>query len=190
MYNSENNTDILATVYGVLFHPVETFRNADWEKPYKFPLCVILFAVLFLTILGNDTWGIGFFSMYMARAINISCYWLFFSFFIDIMARMFNIKDKYPKLLTLMAYSFIPWIFLAPLKLLKSFSEFTEVISMILLLGVWLWTIALQMLAISETYEIPRKNAIIILFLPFIGTILYFIWLADFCMKLAQLSGL
>ncbi len=189
-YNQEKNADVLSTVYGVLFHPVDTFRNANYEKPYKFPLCIILFAVLFLTILGNDTWGVGFFSVYMAKTINIACYWLFFSFFIDIMARMFNISDKYPKLLTLMAYSFIPWIFLAPLKLLKNFSEFTEVIATVLLLGVWFWTVALQMLAISETYGLPRKNAIIILFLPFIGTILYFIWLADFFMKLVQLSGL
>ena len=187
---SENHTDVLGTIYGVLFHPVETFRSANCEKPYKFPLCIILFAVLFLTILGNDSLGIGFFSMYMARVINIACYWLFFSFFIDLMARMFNINNKYSKLLTLMAYSFIPWIFLAPMKLLKGFSEITEVFSMVLLLGIWLWTIALQMLAISETYEIPRKNAIIILFIPFIGTILYFIWVADFFMKLVQLSGL
>lgn len=185
-----NNSSVFETVYGVLFHPVQTLRNTYTEKPYKFPLCIILFAALFLTILGDDALGVGFFSMYTARVVNIACYWVFFSFFIDLMARMFNINGKYSKLLTLMAFSFIPWMFLAPLKLLKNFSELTSVVAMVLLLGVWMWTIALQMLAISETYDIPRKNAIIILFIPFIGTILYFIWVADFFMKLIQLSGL
>ncbi|MCR4881917.1 MAG: YIP1 family protein [bacterium] len=189
MQQIENNSNI-EILYGILFHPVETYRNVCAEKPYKFPLAIILFAALFLIILSNNALEMGFFSMYSAMAFNIACYWLFFSFFIDLMARMFNIKGKYPKLLTLMAFSFIPWMFLAPLKLLKNFSELTSVIAIILLLGVWMWTIALQMLAISETYEIPRKNAIIILLIPFIGTILYFIWVADFFMKLFQLSGL
>ena len=128
--------------------------------------------------------------MYFAKATSIAFYWIFFSFFVDIMARMFNINGKYSKILTLMAYSFMPWIFLAPLKLLKNFFFISDIIATVMVLGIWMWTIALQMLAISETYEIPRKNAIIILFIPFIGTILYFIWVADFFMKLFQLSGL
>lgn len=183
-------SNIFETIYGILFHPVETFKNAYTEKPYKFPLCIVLFSALFLTILGEDDLGIGFFSVYSAKIAGIAFYWIFFSFFVDLLARMFNIAGKYSKLLTLMSYSFMPWIFLAPLKLLKNFSAPTEVLSMILLLGVWFWTIALQMLAISETYSIPRKNAIIILFIPFIGTILYFMWVADFFIKLFQFSSL
>ena len=182
--------NIFETVYGILFHPVETFRNVFSDKPYKFPLGVVLFSALFLTMLGNDAFGVGFLGVFFSKAVGLIVYWLFYAFFIDLMARMFNIKGRYSKLLTLMSFSFIPWMFLAPLKLLKGFSEWTSVIAVLLLLGVWLWTIALQMLAVSETYEIPRKNAIIILLIPYLGTILYFIWVFDFFIKLSQVAGL
>lgn len=182
--------NILDIVYGVLFHPVETFRQADYQKPYKLPLILVLFAALFMTILNNDSFGLAFFAKFFLTSFNIICYWLFFSFFVDLMARMFDFNDKYPKLLTLISFSFMPWMFLAPLRFIKNISEYIDAIAVLALLGVWLWTVALQIVAISETYEIPRKNAIIILLIPFIGMILYFVWVVDFFQKLFQIAGL
>ena len=180
--------NILELFYNILFHPSETFKNAETSKPYKLPLFIVLFAAIFLTILSGNKNENNLIFLYILQSINLIIYWLFFSFFVDLAARMFGIENKFNKLLTLISFSFIPWIFLAPLKLLKN-SVFSDVAT-ILILFVWFWTIALQMLGISETYNIPRKNAIIILLLPFLGTILYFTWLTDFFVKLFQISWL
>ena len=176
--------------YNILFHPVKTFREFPCEKPYKLPLLLVFLSSIFLLLLSEDSFGFMTLLSFMFKAINLVIYWLFFAFFVDLMARMFNIQGNYAKLLTLTAFSFVPWIFLAPLKLLKNAGYHSSDVAVTLILCVWIWTIALQVLAISETYNIPRKNAIMIILIPFLGCILYFIWAVDFFVKLFQISGM
>jgi hypothetical protein len=90
--------------------------------------------------------------------------------------------------LSLTALAFVPWIFLAPLKLLKS-TNFSS-LAVVLILGIWIWSVVLQILAISESYGITRKKAIIVMFIPFIASILYWIWTVDFFVKIFQISQL
>lgn len=184
------NNSIAEIFYGILFTPSETFKNFSYEKPYKLPVLLVMLAAVFLLLLGNDNFTLMTIFVWIAKTIGLITYWLFFAFFVDLMARMFNLSGNFAKLLTLTSLAFVPWIFLAPLKLLKNAHPALSEIAIVLLLGVWLWTVILQILAISETYDIPRKNAIIILLLPFFGWILYSIWMVDFFVKLFQFSSL
>ena len=180
------------TFYGILFHPVETFRNFDCAKSYKMPLAVVLLMSLFLFIIKNSIFIFSFGTLfeYIFNAIGLIIMWLFFAFFVDMLAKIFNIESGYNRLLTLTAFGLVPWIFLAPVKLLKGLGQTTSDIASILLVGIWIWTIVLQILAVSETYKIPRENAIILMFIPFTGFILYICWTWDFFAKLIQFSNL
>lgn len=182
--------NIFEKFYEILFSPSEAFKYFPCEKPYKAPLLIVVLAACFLLLLSEHNFGLMTIAVLIFKIIGLVVYWLFFAFFVDLMARMFNSTGNYAKLLTLTAFSFIPWIFLAPLKLLKGLNAFTSEVAIFLIIGVWGWTIALQMLAVSETYNIPRKNAIIILLLPFVGCTLYFIWMVDFFVKLFQIYNL
>ena len=184
------NTSISEIFYGILFAPSETFKNFSYEKPYKLPVLLVMLASMFLLLLGNENFTLMTIFVWVGKTVGLATYWIFFAFFVDLMARMFNLDGNFSKLLTLTSLTFVPWIFIAPLKLLKNSHPALGEISIILLLGVWFWTVALQILAVSETYNIPRKNAIIILLLPFLGWILYFIWMIDFFVKLFQFSSL
>ncbi len=176
--------------YNILFHPVIAFREFSYDKPYKLPLLLVFLISIFLLLLNEDSFSFATLLVFFFQSFNLIVYWLFFAFFVDLIAKMFNLAGNYSKLLTLTSLAFIPWIFLAPLKLLKNASFYTSDLAVTLLLGVWIWTISLQVLAISETYNIPRKNAIIILLIPFLGCILYFVWAVDFFIKLLQFSTL
>ncbi len=180
------------TFFNILFRPVETFQNFSTEKPYKLPFAIVVIASCFLSVLFSREGQFNplvIFS-YVFDSIGLVIYWLYFAFFVDLMAKTFTLQSNYAKLLTLTSLSYIPWIFLAPLKLLKNVCSLTAEIAIILIFGVWIWTITLQILAISETYSIPRKNAILILLLPFLGCILYLTWVIDFFVKLAQFANL
>ena len=182
--------NIAEIFYDILFHPVQTFRKIPFDKPYKYPLLLVFLSSIFLLLLSEDSFEFATMLSFVFKAVTLIIYWLFFAFFVDLMARMFNLEGHYSRLLTLTAFSFVPWIFLAPLKLLKNAGDYSSDIAVTLILCVWIWTIALQVLAISETYNIPRKNAIIIILIPFLGCILYFMWTIDFFVKLFQISGM
>ncbi len=184
--------NLTESFFNILFNPVETFKNFESEKPYKLPLIIVITASFFLSLLFLSQTELSTLSIFsfIYKGFWLVIYWLFFCFFIDLMARIFMRQGYFAKLLTLTSLSFVPWIFLAPLKLLKNAGAFASTIALILIFGVWIWTFALQILAISETYSIHRKNAIIIFLIPFLGSILYLIWLVDFFNKLAQFSTL
>lgn len=180
--------NILNIFYGILFNPVETMKSFSYEKWYKMPAFLMLLASLFLLILTNTNYDLGTLFLFFSKTTNLLIYWIFFAFFVDLLAKIFQSQSHFEKLLSLTSLAYIPWIFLAPLKLLKS-TNFSS-LAVILILGVWLWTVILQILAISETYDISRKKAIIVMFIPFIASILYWVWSVDFFVKIFQISQL
>ena len=180
--------NILNIFYGILFNPVETMRSFSCEKSYKTPVFIMLLASLFLLILINTNYDFGTLFLFFSKTINLFLCWIFFVFFVDLMAKIFQNQSHFGKLLSLTSLAYIPWIFLAPLKLLKN-TNFSS-LAVILILCVWLWTVILQILAISETYGISRKKAIIVMFIPFVASILYLVWSVDFFVKIFQISQL
>lgn len=177
--------------YDLLFSPSKAFDNLEYDKPYKMPLLIVLLtsSVFFLTNIKVMFTPFELFGLAGAW-LSAVIYWLFFCLFVNSCAQMFNLKSNYSKLLTLSALSTVPWLFLAPLKLLKAFSPVSSEIAVFFILIVWIWTIVLQVLAISRTYDIPSKNAIGIIIIPFLGFIVYTVWIFDFFIKMAQISAL
>ncbi len=171
--------------YNILFNPSEAFKNISCEKAYKLPLLIIVISSFFMLNLSESTFNAETIFIFLTRTFNLIIYWLFFSFFINLIARTFNKENSFSKVLSLTAFAYVPWIFLGPLTLLKN-SVFSN-LGMFLILIVWAWTIILQIIAISEIYNIPRKNALIILIIPFLATILYIVWSTDFFIKLFQI---
>lgn len=182
--------NIIKIFYGTLIEPVNTFRNIGEIKNYKIPFFILCLISLFTLLLIQNVLPTDFISIYITNTVNLIIYWVFLTFFIDLIAKTFTQKSEYSRLLSLLSFSLIPLIFIAPLKLLKnSFGIFINIAD-ILLICVWIWTICLQVIAISEAYNIPRGNAIWVLFIPFIGTILYIIWTIDFFSKIFQFAAL
>lgn len=180
--------NVLNIFYGILFNPVETMKSFACEKPYKIPVVIIMLASLFLLILTNSTYDTGTIFIFISKTANLFIYWVFFAFFVDLMSKIFNNQSRFERLLVLSSLAYTPWVFLAPLKLLKNTNFST--LATLLILAIWLWTIVLQILAISEAYGISRKKAIIVMFIPFIASILYWIWTVDFFVKIFQISQL
>ena len=182
----------METFYGILFHPVETFRNFQCQNSYKLPLITVCIISLFLFLLKNPGLQFTFGTLLniVTNTFGLIFSWIFFAFFIDLIARIFQQESKYTRLLTLTAFALVPWIFIAPMKLLKNINEYTSTLGSILLIGIFIWTITLQILAVSETYQIPRKNAIMIIFVPFLGGLLNIFLITDFFSKLIQFSTL
>ncbi|MDD3594534.1 MAG: YIP1 family protein [Candidatus Gastranaerophilales bacterium] len=177
--------------YDILFAPSKVFESISYDKPYKMPLLVVLLtsSVVFLTnikVTFTPFELLGLTGSWLSAVI----YWLFFCLFVNLCAQMFNLKSNYSKLLTLSALATVPWLFLAPLKLLKAFSPLSSEIAVFFILIVWVWTVVLQVVAISRAYDIPSKNAIGIIIIPFLGFVVYTVWIFDFFLKIAQISTL
>jgi len=178
--------DFMQLIYGVLFCPTKTFRAFEEASGLKLPILVICIVSLFIYAWEKTYLGFNFFDLFLTMCTLLFS-WLLFAFFVDLLAKIFRCESFYKKLLSATAYSFLPWIFLAPINLLKNSCDIFQGLGEILLLVVWIWTIALQVIAISEIYKIKKTYSILIFLLPFLGFIIYIAWVVDFFRKITEI---
>lgn len=160
--------------YGIIFEPVNTFSNFDNKKDYKLLFLILILLSVFNLLSQN----------FISSFFSILFYSIFSAFFIDFLARIFMKNSNFFKLLILFITSFIPYIFIPPLFLLKNSYQIFENFAVLLMFALFFWTIILQIIAISKTYNIEYKNSFYLLFIPFLGMILYLLWIFDFGSKI------
>lgn len=180
----------LEIFYNIIFHPKETFRDFPEQKSNKLAFLIVFLISIFFFISTNINlhFQFGTFLNFLFSTIGIYAILLLWASFINFLAQIFNYENRFNKLILLMSFSLIPWIFLAPINLLNNINQYGTTIGSIFLLVIWVYSIYLQILAISETYQIPRKNAVLILFVPFIGSVLNILLLSDFFSKFIHLT--
>lgn len=185
-------TDFLDNFYGTLFSPRETFDRLK-ENPSSIQgLLIIVFisalgAIFKFEIFdGTKNMLLLSFSMFISVIGGIVS-WLFFAAFLDILASIFRQPGKFKIFLPLSAYALIPWLFLAPVILLKSGGILGAILGIILGLSIWLWVIVLIFTAVMKAYEFSFPRALSVLTIPFLGSIIAFHWIVGFFMTLVQI---
>ena len=176
--------NIFSGFFDIIFSPTVAFNELKDLKPHKLPILVIFIVALFLSATNNNFSG---FSSLISTFSFILIGLIVYSFYIDIMAKMFNLESQFEKMFTLSAFSLFPWIFLAPVKLLSCDITILAILSGILTFGIYIWVIALQVLAISRAYNTPSNCAIIAIFLPFLGFCMFIGNFADFVRQLINI---
>ncbi len=185
-------TDFLDNFYGTLFSPGETFEKLKNEPSLIQGLLIIIFVSALGAIIKFELFdGAGnllilAFSIFAAVVGGIIS-WLFFALFMEILANIFKQPGRIKSFLTLSAFALSPWVFLAPLTLLKSGGIFGAIFGVILGLLVWLWVVILIFTVIAKTYEFSFGRVLSILIIPFFGGIIAFHWFIGFFSTLIQI---
>jgi hypothetical protein len=107
--------------------------------------------------------------------------------FFEYIAKIFDKSGNLKTLLYLTAFSTIPWIFLAPLELLKEYGDIGYFLGLILELIIYFWTIFLYCKSLQATYNITFSRSIMLIFLPFLSTLFAFFWIIGFFTKLSYI---
>lgn len=182
----------LDNFYEVLFSPDKAFSKLR-ENP---PLFQGFLLVLFISILGpllsfkvfNGPITLAWLSLSIFGAILFGVLsWLFFAFFLDLIASIFGQSGRIKTFLTLSAFALIPWIFLGPIELFKTAGLVADIFAIFLGLFVWLWVVILVIKAIIKTYQLSFGKTLTLILVPFLGSFLTFYWTIGFFTTLFQI---
>jgi len=125
---------------------------------------------------GNGT-TLLFVSSLFGYLFSIYFFWLISALFFEFIAKIFDKSGNIRNLLMLSSYCLLPYIFMAPLELMKKFSETGYFLGTKLELLLFFWVIFLYAAALEKTYKISKTSSFLLVLLPSVAFGFGFIWL-------------
>lgn len=177
--------NFLENIYGILFAPKTTIEKIIETKPMWQAFTIITVLSLTSAVLNNFN---GFTSFYdflffvgnlLVILILSFIIWFTLTGFFEATARVFTEENRFRPLLCLVSFSLIPWIFTAPLVLLKINIPLI-ITSTILELIIWIWSIVLLFLSVKQLYNLSTGKTWLFFAIPVIGSIVAANWVSQF----------
>lgn len=180
--------DFFENIYSVIFSPKAFFEREDITISIR----LALVTVIFISLINKITLGIFdcsilnamFILSLLGSIISTVFLWFLTALFFEYIARVFDRGKKLEKILFLTAFVPIPYIFFAPLNLVKQIGEIGYIFATIIEFVLYFWIIFLYALALRAAYNITISRAFMLIFLPFVASIFAINWMVCFVSKL------
>lgn len=180
------------SIYKILFEPNSAFEELKQNPSTSQALITIIWVNIFLYTI-NYSFNPYFLNIFLYiislffYIISILISWFILGLFFEYIAKIFDKSGNLKTLLFLTAFSTVPWIFLAPLELLKEYGDIGYFLGLILELIIYFWTIFLYCKSLQATYNLTFSRSIMLIFLPFLSTLFAFFWIIGFFTKLSYI---
>lgn len=175
-------------IYSVIMSPKSFFEREDLKISVRLALATIIFVSIIKKItegiLYGDIANFGFIFSIIGAIIGTTIIWFFTSLFFEYIAKIFNQGGKIEKLLFLTAFAPIPYIFFAPLNLIKNVGNIGYILGTILELFLYFWIITLYAYALRATYNITLSRSFMLILLPFFASFFAIHWIICFVQKI------
>ncbi len=182
------SNDFFEYLYSVIFSPKAFFEKKDIQISIRLAIALIISIAAINSLSAgiiNRTIYHWTFILSFIWQIIISIFWWFMSaLFFEYIAKIFDRNGNLNKLLFLSAFVPVPYIFFTPLNLLKNMFEIGYMIASISEMFIFIWIIWLYALVLKSVYNITNARAIMMIFIPFISTILATYWAVYFINKI------
>ena len=174
-------------IYNVIFSPKEFFSSENIIKSTRLAAGTIIFISAYMTIVTSIFSGDLSFSLFLTVPWGIlitMLMWFLTGLFFEYCAKIFDRGGQLKEILFYTAFAGIPYIFFAPLELVKTLGQtgyfFASTIEFLL----YLWIIILYVLALRAVYKITLARAFMLIFLPFVAEIFAIYWIMSFNNKI------
>lgn len=189
--------DYLELFYATLFQPVHTFKRIADEAPVNnrllfFSLISVILISSIAPLVHLATVG-GEPAMLVLTlplsAVGGLIVWGFMGLLIALLAYAFTGQAKIRTFLTLSGLATLPWVLMGPVSLLKvGLGGIGMALCIIGALMIWLWTVLLFALAITETYRMTAERVLIVLAAPFAMFLVLMAWIVGFVDNIRQMA--
>ena len=180
--------DFFENIYSVIFSPKAFFEREDITISIRLALVTVIFISLInkitLGIFDGSILNAMFILSLLGSIISTVFLWFLTALFFEYIARVFDRGKKLEKILFLTAFVPIPYIFFAPLNLVKQIGEIGYIFATIIEFVLYFWIIFLYALALRAAYNITISRAFMLIFLPFVASIFAINWMVCFVSKL------
>ncbi|MBQ2644376.1 YIP1 family protein [bacterium] len=170
----------IENLYKILFE--NNFDNVFEDTTVIKAILTILWTSLFLFISKFNFANGGsiiflFITTSFGYIFSIYFFWIVTGLFFEFVAKIFGKSGKIRKLLMLSSYCLLPYIFFAPLEIMKKFSDMGYFLGTKIEFLLFLWVIILYSKVLVKTYDLQKTSSYLLIFLPFVAFIFGFIWL-------------
>lgn len=184
---------LLENAYGSIFHPTSTFEKmSEIEKPPVLQAFIILVLISIIEAItsfsGTNIIAFGLITFAYIFIAVIS--WFFVGAILDFFYSTFSRSHRLDHILTVTAFSLLPWLLIAPIDLYKHAGIMGIAVAIVLSLLVWVWTVVLFVLALTKVLQISIGRTILLLLMPFLGTIIALSWLSGFISNLMSITNI
>ncbi len=182
-------------IYEVIFNPLEFFKRNDLTVSIRQAagtvIWVSIFTVLAQAIADKSIFNNIFLGFTLILKIGlILIAWTLTGLFFEYIAKIFSRECGLNTVLFNTSFAMVPYIFFAPLDVLKQSGDTGYTIGAILQMLIYFWIIVLYANAIKKSYDISIARAFMIILLPFIGTFFAISWAIGFCMKMGYINSI
>ncbi|MBE7705148.1 MAG: hypothetical protein E7Z90_04965 [Cyanobacteria bacterium SIG29] len=175
-------------LYSVIFSPKAFFEKNDHTISIRVAIANILLisSIAFTTksIFESNILHKLFLGKLILVLLGVVITWFLTGLFFEYIAKIFNKGKKLNNILFLTSYAPLPYIFFAPLNLLKDFGSIGYFIGSYAEFFIYLWIIFLYALSLKSAYKLTIARAFMLIFLPFISIFFAIYWTICFCSKL------
>ena len=179
--------DFFENIYSVIFSPKAFFEREDITISVRLALVTVIFIALInkitLGIFDGSILNMMFILSLLGSIISTVFLWFLTALFFEYIARIFDRGKKLEKILFLTAFVPIPYIFFAPLNLLKQIGEIGYIFATLIEFVLYFWIIFLYALALRAAYNITISRAFMLIFLPFVASVFAINWMVCFVSK-------
>lgn len=180
--------EFFENIYKVIFNPKEFFGQKDMTVSVRLALAtIILIAVInkfSFGIFDGSVLKISFIFSLIWGVISVVILWFLTALFFEYIAKIFNRDGNLEKLLFLTAFAPVPYMFFAPLNLIKHIGEIGYIIATLIEVLLYFWIIFLYALALRAVYNITISRAFMLIFIPFLSLFFAIYWLVCFISKI------
>jgi len=187
--------NISTNFYNIIFNPKQTLENLRDHPDISSAIVVFSFVVFFRFTLNYDfqpySFNIfGYLFSGLFAVVGALIGWFLLGLFFEFSAKIFGKSGNLEKFLCLSAYATIPWIFTAPVNILKTSGAIGYFFSVILQLLLYFWIIYLFAKSLQLAYDLSFSRVVMLIFLPFIASLFAFSWAIGIISKIAYMFGM
>ncbi len=181
--------EYLEKVYNFIFEPNHTFSTLKDHPRVSQGLFTLVWVNILMYSLkyvftGDPLNVVWYFFTLLKYIITVVIAWFVLGLFFEYIAKIFARSGKLKTLLFLTSFSVLPWVFLAPLELLKQAADIGYFFAVLFEIIIYFWTIFLYCKSLEITYDLRFSRAVMLIFLPFIASFFAFAWSIGFISKL------
>ena len=180
--------DFFENIYSVIFSPKAFFEREDIQTSSRLAVSTVVFIAIItklaIGIFNNEIQNLLFILSIFGTIISTLIIWFLTALFFEYIAKIFDKGGRLQKLLFYTAFVPIPYIFFAPLNLLKETGDIGYLLGVNLEFLLYLWIICLYAFALRATYKLTLSRSFMLIFLPFIASFFAITWLIGFVQKM------
>ncbi len=181
-------------IHSVIFSPKAFFEREDETISVRLGITTIVL----ITVISKVTVSIfdstitdHFFILSLLWSVVCAIFlWFITALFFEYIAKIFDKDGNLTKTLYYTSFAPIPYIFFAPLSLIKDVGTLGYFLGTYSQFFLAIWIIFLYALAISSSYKISIARSFMLIFLPFIGSFFASAWTIGFFSKLWYIFSL